>query len=1103
MKLPRIGRLVAFVVLASALCATGFAQKVTGDITGSVSDASGAVLAGATVTAENTGTGLKRTVTTSGTGAYSIPELPPGTYKMTATANGFKTTSRDTSVVAAQTTTSNFALEVGAQTEVVNVEATAPIIEYSGNLNNSLDNATIAETPLSGRDFQQLVNINPGVVRIPGGGFQSITINGQREDSNNYFVDGFYNNDRFYGDAAIGETGIVGIPATVIPPEAVQEMTVQQTPSAEFGVKSGAPIITNLKTGTNTFHGDAHWYRHTEVTDAANYFAKHDPDSCDASVTDCRSHLKNNQYGGLLSGPIWKDKTFFMGFFEGQRLNFDNPYVAPVPTPAAVAQARADIAAAGLTTNPVGEALLSFYPTDPSGGILTNIPTRAELDEFGVKIDHQFGANQRLSGRYIFADSFQSAGAFTGTVAPPPPNPPDMFNSVAPSRAQIFGVSHFLNLGSNKILESRFGVTRFSQLIDINNKVNPLDLGINTGPLDPADFGVPAVYYLGYIYGYIGGVGGYPITTRPNQTYDWSEHFSWIKGNHSMKMGGNFQRARTNSVRNRARTVLNVVNGWDDGDDTTDDSHNSIAQLLLGRFDDVSRTFGSTDRVITQNSLGFYFQDDWRVRSNLSLSFGMRYDIAGNVNEENEQASNFIPGVGLVKVGNGIDSLYNIDKNNWGPRFGFAWDPWSNGKTSVRGGYALTYDLPLFGAILAPRTTFVGGAAAGSFSNPDLGVFPKILAGDFEASSPTDPAATCVDPSDPTTAANFVCVQPGVPIFGANPTGDPPFSAFSIDRDLKTAMIHNFNLSVQQELWSKNVLTVSYVGTQGRNQYAYRDLNAFPIGCSLTVGGCVRPFEADFPDLAHIIQLTDDSKHWYDAMQVQFRQQAWHGLTNQTNFTWSNCRDLNSNSRSSRANFFQSQNPYDPEENKGPCDHDQRRKFTNSIVYDIPNFGLGRFGKGWEVASLIQLSDGTPFNPTLASFDPSDQDTHSIRPNYNGGAIEYNPRDPDNYIANGDEVFSTPPDGTIGNARRNMLQGPGFAQWDMTLAKSTQITERLNVQFRWEVFNVLNRANFGVVNNGTRSSNFGRIFSTPDVDAINPLAEGGPRTMQFALKLRF
>jgi hypothetical protein len=299
------------------------------------------------------------------------------------------------------------------------------------------------------------------------------------------------------------------------------------------------------------------------------------------------------------------------------------------------------------------------------------------------------------------------------------------------------------------------------------------------------------------------------------------------------------------------------------------------------------------------------------------------------------------------------------------------------------------------------------------------------------------------------------------------------------------------------------VLTLSYIGTKGVNQYAYRDLNAPPVGCNVPVDNCVRPFAATFPDLTHIIQLTNDSKHWYDALQVQYRTQGWHGITNQTNFTWSNCRDYNSNSRSSRNNFFQLQNPYDPAESRGPCDHDQRLKFTNSIVYDFPNMGLGRVGSGWQIASLIQVADGTPFTPSNGTRDRSGQDTFSIRAVWNGEAPQYDPRNPDNYVTNGSTIFSQPDFGEIGNAGRNMLVGPGFAQWDMNLAKTTQITERVNIQFRWDVFNVLNRANFGIVNNGIRSANFGKIFSTPDVDAINPLAEGGPRTMQFALKLRF
>jgi hypothetical protein len=552
--------------------------------------------------------------------------------------------------------------------------------------------------------------------------------------------------------------------------------------------------------------------------------------------------------------------------------------------------------------------------------------------------------------------------------------------------------------------------------------------------------------------------------------------------------------------------VMNIFNG---------DNVGALTQLLLGRFDDVGRSFGSTHRHITQKSYGFYFQDEWKVRPNLTLSLGLRYDIAGPINEEDDQAANFDPIAGLVQVGSGIDKLYNIDKNDFGPRIGFAWDPWGSGKTSIRGGYALTYDLPLFGAILAPRTSFVGGARAGAFSQPNLGVFPKQLTGYPFTAGPdgdlftdddvfiaaTDPAATCVDPT--TGVGNYVCVDPGVAIFGANPAGDPPFSAFAIDPDLRTARIHNYSVSMQQELWKNNVITLSYIGTKGVNQYAYRDLNAPPIGCNVPVDNCVRPFAASFPDLTHIIQLTNDSKHWYDALQVQYRQQGWRGLTNQTNFTWSNCRDLNSNSRASRTNFFQSQNPYNPEDSKGPCDHDQRLKFTNSIVYDFPNLGLGRLGSGWQIASLIQLASGTPFTPNIGTRDFSGQDTFSIRANWNGVAPIYDPRNPDNYVTNGDAIFSVPDDGTIGNAGRNMLVGPGFAQWDMNLAKTTKISERVSVQFRWDVFNVLNRANFGLVTTSIRSSNFGKILSTPDVDAINPLAEGGPRTMQFALKLRF
>ena len=231
------------------------AQRITGDIAGEVTDSTGAVVPNVTVTAVNTGTNLSRSGVTSDTGAFRIPELPIGTYRVTASAEGFKSAVQTADVQAGAVIQASFKLTVGQRTETVEVEGTAPLVELSPNNNNYVDNEKIENVPLNGRDFNSLLAITPGVQRTPGGGFQAISINGSKVESNNYFIDGLYNNDRYYGDSAIGETGIVGIPAVLFPPEAIQELSIQETPSAEFGVKGGAPILLNMKSGTNTWHG--------------------------------------------------------------------------------------------------------------------------------------------------------------------------------------------------------------------------------------------------------------------------------------------------------------------------------------------------------------------------------------------------------------------------------------------------------------------------------------------------------------------------------------------------------------------------------------------------------------------------------------------------------------------------------------------------------------------------------------------------------------------------------------------------------------------------------------------------------------------------------
>jgi hypothetical protein len=1095
--------LLTFVLLLPGLL---LGQSFRGSIRGKVVDPSGSLIAGAKVTAKNSATGQVRESATGDDGAYVLAELPAGEYVVMAEAAGLSPVAQNVIVNVGSDTTADFDLtKLQKKVEQLTVTDEAPIVDTTRDvLGEVVDRQLVDQLPLNGRDFGKLVALVPGATVEPSGvaavqsGFGQFSINGNRDRSNNYTLDGTDNNDPFFNNSALNQTGIGGAPASLLPIDAIQEFNLQSQFPAEYGRNSGSVINILTKSGTNHFHGTAFEFLRNDAMDARNYFNR-DPAP--------KTGFKNNQFGGSLGGPIIKDKTFFFGAYEGQRERVGSDFTFLVPTAQQIQNAQILAEANGVPTpSKALTSLLGFFPT-PTGfnGTAGTVPgTVADTNDGNnliAKIDHQISLNESLTARYAFAQSTQvfPLGGLGGGAA----SRLAQFAQTSPARVQVVSASLLSTIAPTKINEVRFGYSRYRTSFDPKDAAfDPKTLGIDFGT---GLLSVPEIDFGGTFENL--GASAFIPHGRTSGSFQFLDNFTWLKGKHTIKFGGEIRRIVIDSFNeslSRGQIEFGSSTFGAGGSGVcpvgfqycNDAGVTTLANFYLGAPYSFSANAGNTQRTTYNNGWSLFAQDDFRVAPTLTLNYGLRWEYFGPLSEAHNLLSNLGRDGNLAIAGtDGVNGAYARNLKNFGPRLGFAWNALS--RTVVRGGYGIYYDYVPQDLLIANFTT-----SAGLVTNP------------------IGPAA--VLPFNFNSGA-FNNTTPG-PVFTAS-AAPCPCSIFVTPRHFNNSYAQNWNLNVEQELSQSFALQLGYVGGKGTHLVRLLDLNQ-----SDYLGN--RPN----PNYSAMDSLSPVSSSAYNGFQATLRSRNWHGLSGFTGYTFS--KSLDDASDGIDYNFATvafPQNSYNLAADRGPSNFDTRHRFTAAFTYQVPRLpGPRRLGDGWELNTILTAQSGRPVpivnsNDTSgASFDqfPSPSNFHQ-RPDLIPGVNPINSNwesAPDvigylngNAFAQPLDATGANPQGSFGDLGRNAIYGPRFWSMDFALSKDTRIFERLDLQLRAEFFNIFNHPNFalpnffvnpvfnsdGSVNSGV-SPNQGLITQTPDQAQTNPgLGGGGPRVIQLAAKFRF
>jgi len=1093
------------------------AQVAGGTITGTVVDSSARVIPNANVSITNVATGINRTVTTNEDGLYIAPNLLPASYELTFTAPGFKTDVRTgIELTVGATVSLNMTMQVGGSKEIVQVQTEAPDVQVATSDIGAVVNATtVRELPLNGRSWTDLATLQPGVNRIltqpdfsagtdrGNRGFgQQLTISGARPQQNNYRLDGVSLND--YANGAPGSVlgGSLGV-------DAIQEFSVLTANySAEYGKTSGGVVNAITRSGTNQFHGSGYEFVRNSALDTRNYFD--DP-------TQSTPPYRRNQFGGAVGGPIFKNRTFFFADYEANRSSKGISNLVTVPS--AAARNGNLVGIPPFTVDPAAAAYLTFYPVplpqNTSGDLGTFTFTAQQVvDENFLtgRVDHRFSDKDSLFGSYMFDRTPYSSPDGLDNVE---------FNTLTSRQFVSIEETHIFSpsfANSIRIGGNHEAVNNNQSLKAINPDAARTDLGV--GGTGFAGRDASQVLIGGGVTDFTGGVGG-----SPTYFYHWNSLQLYddafiTRREHSVRFGVAFERMMLNAV---ADTDPNGIWRFTD-----------LQGFLTNNPTKFQGGIASTlsPRNLRQNIFAAYLQDDWHLRPNLTLNLGLRYEMSTVPTETNGKIANLrnladpLPVCGTMVAGgcSGTGAFFdNPTTKNFEPRVGFAWDPFGNGKTAVRGGIGLFDVLPLPYQFVLLTTQAAPFFSYTAINSPGQGMFYN-----FNGQPMTFPANTL--------RSTYV-------------------------QHPKRDYVMQWNLNVQQQLTPTLAAMVAYVGSRGVHQpfrvdeadlviptktpfgYLWPQVDA---NGNLTSGpNAGSPPSPINPNFGSVRGMFYEGHSYYNALEAQLAKRMSRGFQVQGTFTWAKSMDTSSASVAGDTfgNSISSLSWFDLRLSRGLSDFNVGRTLVVNGTWELPTpksysapaqWALG----GWELGLIFTASDGIPFTPSWGTgSDP--QNTLSSDdwafPNRLGGPgckTLTNPGHPNNYIktqcfavpswpgdvnswaANCDQA---PPSAGApvpyplcfnlrGNAGRNILIGPGLTSLDFSLFKNNyikRISERFNVQFRAEIFNILNHTNFAPPITPTNTDIFDGTGTLSAGAGVLTRTTTTSREIQFAVKVVF